>query len=81
MDYVIDTNRKTIQEKIKQVEGTVEEMKNYKTVALLDLKKLPDALLQSLRKKIKEKGGKVKRAGTPDLAKIVSQTDKVLVVR
>jgi large subunit ribosomal protein L10 len=77
MDYVIDTNRKTIQEKIKEVKGTVEEMKNYKTVALLDLKKLPDSLLQSLRKKIKENGGKVKILRKPVIKRVLESNKKL----
>jgi large subunit ribosomal protein L10 len=77
MSYVIDTNRKTIQEKIKQVEGTVEEMKNYKTVALLDLKKLPDALLQTLRKRIKEGGGKVKILRKPVIKRVLESNKKL----
>lgn len=57
--YKIDTNRKTIKEKINEVKKVSEELKNYKTVALLELKKLPDSLFQALRNKIKKKGGKV----------------------
>jgi large subunit ribosomal protein L10 len=77
MDYVIDTNKRTIQKKIKEVEGTVEEMKNYKTVALLDLKKLPDALLQTLRKRIKEKGGKVKILRKPVIKRVLESNKKL----
>lgn len=60
MKYVIDTDRRSIQEKMRQVDESVEEMKKYKTVALLDLRKLPDALLQTLRKRIKKDGGTVR---------------------
>lgn len=77
MSYVIDTNRKTIQEKIKQVSGTIEEMKNYKTVALLDLKKLPDALLQTLRKRIKDKGGKVYILRKPVIKRVLESNKKL----
>ncbi|MBU0532893.1 50S ribosomal protein L10 [Candidatus Micrarchaeota archaeon] len=56
MDYKVDVNRKSVKKKIEQVERITEEMKKYKTVALLNLRKLPDALLQSLRKKLKEDG-------------------------
>ena len=59
MAYVIDTNRKSIQEKIGQVKNLTEAMKKYKTVAMLDLRQLPDSLLQSLRKKIRDEGGQV----------------------
>ncbi len=36
---------------------------------------------KSMLKKKSETGGKIKRAGTPDLAKIVDETDKFLVIR
>jgi len=77
MDYVIDTNRKTIQEKIKEVDSYVKEMKNYKTVALLNLKKLPDSLLQSLRKKIKEGGGKVVILRKPVISRVLASNKKL----
>jgi len=76
-DYVIDTNRKTIQEKIKEVDSYVKEMKNYKTVALLNLKKLPDSLLQSLRKKIKEGGGKVVILRKPVISRVLASNKKL----
>lgn len=60
MAYTVNVNRKAVQQKIAKVKETVEEMKNYKTVALISLEKLPDSLFQSLRKKIREDGGKVK---------------------
>ncbi len=60
MAYKVDINRKAVQRKIAKVKETIEEMKNYKTVALVSLEKLPDSLLQSLRKKVREDGGKVK---------------------
>ncbi|MFH1685084.1 MAG: 50S ribosomal protein L10 [Candidatus Micrarchaeota archaeon] len=77
MDYVIDTNRKTIQEKIKEVDSYVKEMKNYKTVALLNLKKLPDSLLQSLRKKIKDEGGKVVILRKPVISRVLASNKKL----
>ncbi len=77
MEYVIDTNRKTIQEKIREVNETVEEMKNYKTVALLDLLRLPDSLLQSLRKRIKEGGGKVLILRKPVITRVLKSDKKL----
>jgi large subunit ribosomal protein L10 len=59
MDYKTDVNKPAVKRKREQVDETIEEMKKYKTVAMLNLGKLPDALLQSLRKKLKEDGGKV----------------------
>lgn len=59
MAYKIDTNRKTIKAKIDEVKTTVEEIKKYKTLVLLDLRQLPDALFQNLRKSVRNNGGKV----------------------
>ena len=77
MAYVIDTNRKTIQKKIAQVKEASEDMKKYKTVALLDLKKLPDSLFQALRKKIRDGGGKVYVLKKPVISRVL-QTNKKL---
>lgn len=57
--YKSNPNKKAIKEKIKRVEEIKHELKNYPTVALIDLKILPDALFQSVRKMIREGGGKV----------------------
>lgn len=59
MDYKLNLNKPALKKKTKQVTDTSAEMKNYKTVALLNLRKLPDALFQMLRKRIKNEGGKV----------------------
>ncbi len=75
--YQVDTKRKTIQSKISKVEEVKKEMKNYKTVALIDLRKLSDSLLQSLRKKIREGGGKVLVLKKPVLERVL-QHDKKL---
>ena len=36
---------------------------------------------KSMMKRKSETGGKIKRAGTPDLSKIIEQTDRFLVIR
>ena len=77
MTYVIDTNRKTIQKKIGQVKEAVDDMKNYKTVALLDLKKLPDSLFQALRKKIRDGGGKTYVLKKPVISRILQSNKKL----
>jgi large subunit ribosomal protein L10 len=59
MEYKLDPNKPAVKKKKEQVKASIEEMKKYKTVAMLELSKLPDALLQSLRNKLKEDGGKV----------------------
>lgn len=90
MAYKIDINKKEVKRKVEQVKATVADMKKFKTVALLDLRKLPDALLQSLRQKIREGGGKVlvlKKpvvsrvlAANPKLAARVSECDKPMAL-
>jgi large subunit ribosomal protein L10 len=90
MTYKIDINKKEVKRKSDQVKSTIADMKKFKTVALLDLRKLPDALLQSLRQKIREKGGKVMvlkkpvisrvLAANPKLAARVSECDKPMAL-
>ncbi len=80
MVYKTDTSKKAVRRKIEQIEETTADMKNYKTVALLDLRKLPDALFQSLRKRIREDGGKVAVLKKPVTSRVLS-TDKKLSER
>lgn len=47
--------RKSIVEKSKQVEKIKNTIKNYSVIILIDLRNTPDRLLQSTRKKLKEK--------------------------
>ncbi len=77
MAYKVDTNRKAIKKKIEQANKTIEDMKNYKTVALVDLHKLPDSLLQSLRKKIKDEGGKVAILKKPVISRVLQSNKKL----
>ncbi len=59
MGYAADVNKKSIREKIEKVKEVTEAISRYKTVGLISLDKLSDALFQLLRKKIREDGGKV----------------------
>lgn len=36
---------------------------------------------KNMMKRKSESGGRIKRAGTPDLAEIIAQTDRILIVR
>jgi large subunit ribosomal protein L10 len=60
MAYQIDLNKKNVKEKIAKVKETIGEMKDFQTIALISLDKLPDSLFQRLRKEIRNDGGKVK---------------------
>lgn len=90
MAYKIDTNRRAIKEKTEEVKKTIEEMKKYKTVVMLDLRKLPDALFQNLRKRVRNEGGKVfvlrKAVGSrvleanPKLKEYVKECDKPIAI-
>lgn len=77
MEYKVDTNRKTIKTKIEQIGSAISDMKKYKTVVLLDLRKLPTALFQSLRKKIREEGGKVLVLKKPVLSRVLASNKKL----
>jgi large subunit ribosomal protein L10 len=77
MAYKVDTNKKEVKKKAGQVSGTLADMKKYKTVALLDLRKLPDALLQSLRKKVREGGGRVLVLKKPVISRVLAANKKL----
>lgn len=80
MAYTIDKNRKSVKKKTGQVEKAVADMKKYKTVIMLDLRKLPDALFQSLRKKIRQDGGQVLVLKKPVVSRVL-QANKKLAAR
>ncbi len=77
MAYKVDTSRKTIRKKIEQVNEAISDMKKYKTVALLDLRKLPTALFQSLRKRIREDGGRVLVLKKPVITRVLAANPKL----
>lgn len=78
MSYKTDTSRKTIKKKMTDVNKAVAEMKKYKTVALLDLRKLPTALFQSLRKRIREDGGIVLVLKKPVISRVLAANPKLV---
>ncbi len=59
-DYKVNPERAAIKRKNAQIEEVVKTSGDYSTLAMMDLRKLPDALFQSLRKKIRDEGGKVR---------------------
>ncbi len=77
MAYKTDINKRKVKRKAEQVKQTIADIKNYKTVALLDLRKLPDALLQSLRKRIREGGGKVLVLKKPVVSRVLEAEPKL----
>jgi large subunit ribosomal protein L10 len=77
MAYKVDTSKKALKKKMEQIENTNEEIKKYKTVALLELRKLPDALLQSLRRKIRQDGGKVVVLKKPVISRVLAANKKL----
>ncbi|MBU0590961.1 50S ribosomal protein L10 [Candidatus Micrarchaeota archaeon] len=77
MVYIVDTNKKAVKKKIEQVTSTIKDIENYKTVALLRLRKLPDALLQSLRKKIRSDGGKLLVLKKPVISRVLLSNKKL----
>lgn len=77
MDYKVDVNRKAVKKKIRQVTQTTADMKKYKTVALLNLRKLPDSLLQALRKKIREGDGQLLVLKKPVVSRVLETNPKL----
>jgi len=77
MAYKTDTNKKEVKKKMEQVEKAVHDMKKYKTVAMLDLRKLPDALFQSLRKRIRDTGGQVLVLKKPVVTRVLASSKKL----
>jgi len=75
--YKTDVNKKEVKKEAEQVKKVIAEMKTYKTVALLDLRKLPDALFQSLRKRIREKKGMVLVLKKPVLSRVLVANTKL----
>ncbi len=77
MVYKSNPEKKAVKEKIAKVKETIEEMKSYKTIALISLEKLPDSLLQSLRKKIRDDGGKVKILRKAVITRVLESNPKL----
>jgi large subunit ribosomal protein L10 len=80
MAYKTDINKAEVKRKTEQVRSVTAQMKKFKTVAMLDLRKLPDALLQSLRQKVREKGGQVYVLKKPVISRVLA-ADKKLAAR
>ena len=74
-DYKINLKKPAVKKKIAQVEQTIGELKNYPTIALIDLKKLPDALLQKIRKKIRDDGGKILILKKPVIERVMQSNE------
>ncbi len=77
MAYKTDVKRKEIRKKVEQVEKAVADMKKYKTVALLDLRKLPDSLFQSLRQRIRKDGGQVLVLKKPVVSRVLKANPRL----
>ncbi len=77
MAYKVDANRKAVKEKIEQVRDAISDMKKYRTVALLDLRRLPTSLFQSLRKRIREDGGRVLVLKKPVISRVLAANPKL----
>lgn len=80
MAYKTDINRERVKIKAKQVKEITEKLKKYKTVALLELTKLPDSLLQLLRRDIRKNGGEVIVAKKAVVTRVLG-TDKKLAAK
>ncbi|MBI5222903.1 50S ribosomal protein L10 [Candidatus Micrarchaeota archaeon] len=86
MEYKIDVNRSAVKKKVEEVQSALKAVKKYKTVVLLDLRQLPDALFQKLRQKVRQEGGTVLvlrkpvairvLEGIPKMAKYTTECNK-----
>ena len=61
-------------------EGIKEIVEKGALIRVCNLCLLVRGTAKNMMKLKSEKGGRVKRAGTPDLAKIIEETDKFLVI-
>jgi large subunit ribosomal protein L10 len=77
MAYKTDMESKEVKRKAEQVRQTKAEMGKYKTVALLNLQKLPDSLFQSLRQRIRKGGGKVLVLKKPVILRVLQSNPKL----
>lgn len=74
--YKVNMEKKSVKKKVEQIESIKADIKGYKTVAILDLRKLPDSLLQGIRKKLRNEG-KIIVAKKPVLERVL-KSDKLL---
>jgi len=77
MAYKVDTNRKSVKKKMEQVHAASADMKKYKTVVMLDLRRLPTALFQTLRKRIRSDGGVVLVLKKPVIERVLGSNKKL----
>lgn len=77
MAYKTDSGRKAVKKKMDQVHDAIKLMKSYKSVVLLDLRSLPTALFQSIRKKVREDGGTVLVLKKPVITRVLESNPKL----
>jgi len=76
-NYKADMNKASVKKKVEQVKTTIKELNASPTVALIDLRKLPDSLLQKIRQKIRQDGGQLKILQKPVLERVLSAHPKL----
>jgi large subunit ribosomal protein L10 len=76
-DYKIDVNKRAVKKKTEQVTKTIEEMGKSPTVALINLRYLPDSLLQKVRQKLREDGGQVRILKKPVIERVLQSDPKL----
>ncbi len=77
-DYEVDLESPALKKKMAEVVEANDLINKFSTVGLIELKKLPDSLLQNLRKKIKEDGGIVKVYKKAVLTRAFDSNEKLL---
>jgi len=76
-NYKMDVNRKAVKKKVDDVNNAIADIKSYPTAALIDLRKLPSSLLQKIRKKIRDEGGKVLILKKPVIERVLASNKKL----
>lgn len=76
-DYKIDVNKRAVKKKTEQVNKTIEEMGKSPTIALINLRYLPDSLLQKVRQKLREDGGQVRILKKPVIERVLQSDPKL----
>lgn len=72
-----DPERRTVKAKMQKVGEIKAEISKFKTVALIDLRKLSDSLFQAMRKRIRERGGKVLVLKKPVITRLLESEKKL----
>ena len=75
--YISNPDRKAVKEKILQVKNTISAIKKYKSLVIIDLRKLPDALFQAIRKQVRQNNGAVFVLKKPVVSRVLASDPRL----